>query len=547
MNGIRFLLFASFISLFAASCKEKQKANVLLYNAKIYAVNDSFETFESMAILDGKVVGLGTEKELRQQFQFDSVMNLNGQFVYPGFNDAHAHFLGYGRTLFEVDLVGAESMNQAVERAHRFFGDDYEGWIAGRGWDQNDWGNTSFPSKEILDSLFPDIPVALKRIDGHALWVNSHTLALAGINAESTFEGGEVMLNELGEPTGILIDNAMNPVVDIMPKPHEYKSELALMRAQDNCLAVGLTSLTDAGLPLKDVLLVKKMFDEGKLKIRINQMIDDEDTSITYFEKNGPIHSPWFRVASIKSYMDGALGSRGAWLLSPYSDRDSVSGLQLKEADAYNRLVDRANNMNFQLCTHAIGDAANRFVLEAYSRVLKKEMDHRWRVEHAQVLHPDDISGFGDYGILPSIQTTHATSDMYWAGLRLGTRISNAYVYQDLLKQNGLLLNGSDFPVESIKPLYGFYAAVSRADLKGFPKEGFQQGQALSRVEALRAMTIWPAYGSFEEDVKGSLEIGKYADLVVLDTDLLEAPIRDCAEAVVQYTIINGQVEYDAK
>lgn len=558
----KILIFAISLVVILASCKEETKpttvdaaepttVDLILKNATIYTVDSGFTTADAMAVKNGEIVFIGNAVELEKHFQSKHLEDLEGAFVYPGFADPHCHFLGYARTLLNVDLVGTLSQQDVVEKASEFFGENPEGWVQGRGWDQNDWSESGwdvskFPSKEVLDEAFPNNPVAFRRVDGHAVWVNSKALEMAQIFKAQEIEGGEIVIDQNGEPTGILIDNAADLVLNIIPENIKERDAEAIQRAQKNCFAVGLTFLHDAGLPLNDVLFLKDQYEQEKLKLRIYQMISHEEEAVDYFEANGAILTDRFWVASIKCYMDGALGSRGAWLKQPYHDASGQSGLQVTQNEAMRLLLQRALKMKFQVNTHAIGDMAVKNTLTLYSEVIDSSSNFRWRIEHSQVVDKVDLAIYAKYSIIPSIQATHATSDMYWADERLGNRIETAYAYQELLKTNGWIMNGSDFPVENINPLYGFYAAVARMDQKEYPEGGFQMENALTREQALKAMTIWAAKGAFLESELGSLELGKKADFVILEKDLMTAPINELYKLKVLRTYINGEQVYKA-
>jgi predicted amidohydrolase YtcJ len=391
-----------------------------------------------------------------------------------------------------------------------------------------------------LDKLFPDRPVVLTRIDGHAVIANSEALRRAGITAETKIPGGEIILAN-GKPTGVLVDNALELITAVIPQPDKVQKNLALLEAQQQCFAVGLTTVTDAGLSLENILLIDSLQKQGQLQMKVYAMMDPTQENFDYFFPKGIYHTDKLTVSSVKLYVDGALGSRGALLLKPYSDDPGNSGLQLHPDSYFNEICEKAFNAGFQVNTHAIGDSGNRLMLETYASFLKGKNDRRWRVEHAQIVEPSDLHYFGDYSIIPSVQSTHCTSDMYWAGDRLGSeRIKTAYAYEDLLKQNGWLINGTDFPIENISPILTFYAAVVRKDLSGWPENGFQTENALSRKDALRSITIWPAKGSFDEKAKGSIEVGKAADFVILDKDLMKIAGEEIPTVAVKSTFVDG-------
>ncbi len=521
---------------------QKTNVDLIVTNARIYTVNDSFDIVEALVVNNGKFVATGTSEEIMTNFSSDKIVDANNKFIYPGFNDGHSHFLGYGLSVTKyANLVGTGSYDEVIERVVDHQKKYPSNWILGRGWDQNDWNEVAYPTKDELDKIFPDNPVMLTRIDGHAVLINSKALELAGIDENSVIEGGEVIVKD-GKPTGVLIDNAIEFISHIIPKfSHEDKMQ-AFIRAQQDCYNVGLTSVTDAGIDKDEILLIDKMHKNGELDIRVYAMLSPSNENLDYFFKIGPIHNDKLTVSSVKLYVDGALGSRGALLLQPYSDAPHSHGLQISSQSFYDSICNMAYNAGFQVNTHAIGDSGNRIMLNTYAKFLKGKNDKRWRIEHAQVVEPSDLRFFSDYSIIPSVQSTHCTSDMYWADERLGAeRIKTAYAYADLLSENGWLINGTDFPVENISPLLTYYAAVSRKDLTGWPESGFQKKNALSREDALRSITIWPAKGSFDENKKGSIEIGKVADFVILDKDIIQIPNSEIPKTVVVATYIDGK------
>jgi predicted amidohydrolase YtcJ len=419
-------------------------------------------------------------------------------------------------------------------------------WIQGRGWNQNEWDVKEFPTNEKLDKAFPDKPVFIVRVDGHAVVVNSVALRMAGVNENTKIDGGS-LIKVNGKLTGVLVDNAIELVRKSIPEIDRITKEKALLKAQENCFAVGLTSVSDAGTDLQDVLLMDSLQKSGKLKMRMYAMLNPTTENFNHFLSKGVYTTNQISVRSIKLFADGALGSRGALLLKPYSDAPEVKGLQVETNEKLNAFCEKAAAAGYQVNTHCIGDAAVRLMLDIYSKFLKPNNNLRWRIEHSQVVDPKDLPRFGELKVIPSVQTTHATSDMNWADERLGERVKYAYAYQDLLKQNGWLPNGSDFPVENINPLFGFYAGVARKDLNGFPPNGFQKENALTREQALKAMTIWAAKSNFEEKIKGSLEVGKLADFVILETDLLNAPESDLPNSKVISTFVAGELVYQNK
>lgn len=537
--------------------------DLVIYNAKIYSVDSAFTIYQAMAIKDGKIFAHGTDDEIKTEFSSKETTNASGKSVFPGLIDAHCHFLGYGLGLRQVNLVGTTSFSQIISRVVSFSNknkpplDDTSpnelqnktadtSWIIGRGWDQNDWAIKQYPTKHELDSLFPDRPVMLTRIDGHAALVNSAALKKARIDVATNIAGGEIL--KVGHNlSGILIDRAVDLVSSIIPAPTNEELETALLSAQDNCLAVGLTTVDDAGLMKSDIDAIDKLQKAGKLKMRVYAMISDSAPNYAHYLKSGPYKTDRLNVRSFKFYADGALGSRGACLFDDYSDQKNWKGFlltPLAHLEKYAEILDKAG---FQMNTHCIGDSALNRVMDIYLKYCNEKKEHRWRIEHAQITGSEDFKNFsGD--LIPSVQPTHATSDMYWAQTRLGKeRLKNAYAYKDLLTAAGIIALGTDFPVEDISPFKTFFAAVARQDSKGFPEGGFQPENALSREETLRGLTIWGAYSNFEEKEKGSLEKGKMADFIVLDKDLMTCDIKEVLDIKVISTYISGEKVYSKK
>lgn len=529
-------------SVLLSACAEKVQADLLITNANIYTVDDANSVAKAMAIKDGMIISIGTDVTILDLYEAPEILDMEGKFIYPGFNDAHAHFVGYATGLRKVNLVGTKSFDEVLNRVQEFAQNNPLPFIEGRGWDQNDWPTKAFPNKEKLDELFPETPVLLKRIDGHAALANSAALKYAGIDANTSVEGGLVELAN-GAPSGILIDKAVGLVV--FPElPRDQKIE-ALRDAENNLLEVGVTSLTDAGLLKKDILLLDSLQEAGDLKIRINAMVADDSASLNYFLEEGAIEKPRLRVKSGKFYLDGALGSRGALLLEPYSDDTSNYGLQLMRKSYFEKWAKRLADEDWQMCVHAIGDSANRLAIDVMLAAVDSGLSHRWRIEHAQIVHPEDVPQMALANILPSVQPTHATSDMYWAANRLGDRISYAYPYKDLLEACGVLPLGTDFPVEDIDPLKTFRAVVFRQDAQAFPDSSFLPSQKLTPDEALRGMTFFGAFASFEEDFKGQLIPNRVADFVVFEKDIMHASVEDLSEMQALQTWLDGEVVFE--
>jgi predicted amidohydrolase YtcJ len=526
------------------SCKFRQKIPLLVHHAKIYTVDEKFSVAEAMAISDGKIVAIGTNDEILKAYEGEEELNAAGKTIYPGFIDAHCHFTGFATDMWKCNLVGTTSFNEVIDKMNEFSKTTPLQWLYGRGWDQNDWEVKEFPSKEKLDSIFPNRPVFLKRIDGHAALANQKALDLAQINASTTITGGSIELKN-GKPTGILIDNAMDLVEYVIPAISDTTAKKYFNDAQNICFALGLTGVQDCGISEHTVDLIDTEQKAGNLKMKVYAMLTDSAQYYDNWIAKGTYKTALLHVGGFKLYGDGALGSRGACLIQDYSDKPGWKGFLLSDVKHFREVAAKLVNTKFQMCTHAIGDSGNRQILMTYAEILKGKNDKRWRIEHAQVVNKNDFNLFGNYNIIPSVQPTHATSDMYWADKRLGSeRIKNAYAYKKLLQQNGWMPLGTDFPVEDISPFKTFFAAVVRQDDKGFPAQGFQMENALTREETLKGMTIWAAKAAFEENEKGSLEKGKAADFILLDTDLITADIKNLLKATVNETYINGKPVY---
>ena len=530
-----------------SSCSNKQKVDLLVYNANVYTVDSNFSKAEAVAVDKGKIIATGNTKDLQEQYDAKENIDAKGKYLFPGLMDAHSHFVDYGLGLNQANLVGTTSWDDVIERVKKFANENKEGWITGNGWDQNDWTDEKFPSNEKLNELFPDRPVILSRIDGHAAIANNKALELANVKAGNKLDGGVVEVIN-GKLTGILIDNATGLVYSKVPRATDAQLTDALLDAQKNCFAAGLTTVSDCGLDYTYALLIDSLQKSNQLKMRMYVMLSDSKRDYDFIFKNGKIKTDRLNVRAMKLFADGALGSRGACLLQPYSDKPGWSGFLLSSPEHFDSMANLISQHGLQMCTHAIGDSANRMMLKIYAKYLKGKNDLRWRIEHSQVINKDDFHYFADFNIIPSVQPTHATSDMYWAGDRLGKeRLKYAYANNDLKKENGWIPLGTDFPVEDISPIKTFYAAVFRQDAKGWPEGGFQMENALSREDALRGMTIWAAKANFEEHEKGSLEKGKFADFVLLDNDLMKANEKDVLNTKVLMTFVNGEKVYEKK
>ena len=535
-----FFYFGLALILSLISCQKK--VDLIVHNATVYTMGDNIGRASSFVVDNGKFIAVGGE-ELLKTFKANKILDLKELPVYPGFIDSHCHFLSLGLSLQKVDLTGTRSFEEVIGRVKDFAKNKKLKAIIGRGWDQNDWEEKTFPNKTILDELFPDTPVALRRIDGHALLVNQKALDLAGIDINTNIKGGSIM-KENGKLTGILVDAPMKLISNILPKPSITEKIKALKDAEKISFENGLTTVSIAGLNKNDIYLIDSLQKSNALSIKIYAMISNSEDNVAHFLSNGPILTDKLTVRSFKIYADGALGSRGAALKSDYSDLKNHKGSFITSKDSLENLAYKLASTSFQMNTHAIGDNANKVVLQAYNKALVFSEDPRWRIEHAQIIDTSDIKLF-NRKIIPSVQPTHATSDMYWAEDRLGKkRLLGAYAYKLLLEKTGRIALGTDFPVENVSPIKTFFSAVFREDSNLYPEDGYLPDNKLSKIEALKGMTIWGAYSNFEERQKGSIEVGKAADFVILDRDLLDEPKKRILNAKIVATILDGNIVY---
>jgi predicted amidohydrolase YtcJ len=526
------------------------QVGLVIHNGTIIDPLQGTAVAQALAVSDGKIIEVGTERQILNKYRATELVDLRGGVLYPGLIDAHSHLLGYGLGLNQVDLKGTRSWAEVLERAlvHAKGLGDSQAWLTGRGWDQNDWVIQEFPNREALDALFPDRPVALRRIGGHTTLANATALQLAGIAVEAgssgvfEVEGGEIVRMADGVATGVLIDNAGDLISDVIPVPDEEAKTRALLAAQAEIFAVGLTTVGDIGLPYEDIELIHRLQESGQLKLRVCAAASDTPENQAHFLANGPLITDRLRAQSFKFYMDGALGSRGAVLLAPYADRPDWSGLVLTPPDSMLARLHLLKAAGFQAMTHCIGDSAVRMVLGMYEEVLGGVNDERWRIEHAQVVHKDDVSRFAGASVIPSIQPTHATSDMYWAGERLGrNRVRRAYAYKELLAPLGMVALGTDFPIEEIAPILTFYAATARKDGVGFPEGGFQPENALSPHQALLGMTLWAAMACHWDEDIGTIAPGKWADFVWIDRNWLTCAPEEVLDTKIRGTWVAGE------
>lgn len=538
----KIILTLGVFALFTA-CKQQEKADFIVINANAYTVNNNFDKAESFAVRDGKFIAIGTNDEIQNGYIATETIDAKNQTVVPGFIDAHCHFFGLGLSLQQVDLRGTKSYDEILEKLAAFKKEKNADYITGRGWDQNDWEVKVFPTKEKLDKLFPNTPVAIRRVDGHALLVNEAALKYSGLSSTKfpkKVTGGE-FITKNGKLTGVLIDAAMGYIKT--PNTTKKESIQGLLDAQKVSFSYGLTTVNDAGVGKSTIDLMDSLQKTGDLKMRIYAMVSVSQKNLDYFITKGIIKTDRLNVRSFKVYGDGALGSRGAAMRKSYSDREHHFGAMIFDPKRYTEIANQIAKSDYQMNSHAIGDSANTHILKTYKTALEGQKDRRWKIEHAQIISPEDFDLFDN--IVPSVQPTHATSDMYWAETRIGKdRMKGAYAFKDLLNKYGSVALGTDFPVERVSPFLTFSAAVTRQDTEGYPAGGFQMENALTREETLRGMTIWAAHSNFEENEKGSIEVGKFADFIILNQNIMEVEGSKIHETKVVSTFVNGEKVY---
>jgi predicted amidohydrolase YtcJ len=550
----RIALLALLLAAAPLSAQSPKPADLIVTNARIYTVDDTRPVVAAMAVRDGRIAFTGSAREaMALKGPSTRVLDAGGRTVIPGMVDAHAHLLGLGQSLQTVNLFGAKSYDEVIARVvARSKGVPAGQWILGRGWDQNQWGDTHFPTHEALSRALPNNPVYLTRVDGHAGLANAAAMRAANVTAAAKDpSGGKIERSVAGDPTGVFIDNAKSLVERSIPQNTREETRAAIRAAIAESQHWGLVGLHDAGESRATIDLMEEMAQAGEIPFRLYVMIGDDSAAVAHYLARGPqsgLYDNHLWIRSIKLYADGALGSRGAALLEPYSDDPNNKGLLLSAPAHIQEVAVRALRAGFQVNTHAIGDRGNRVVLDAYDAALKvvPTADHRFRVEHAQIINHDDIPRFAQLGVIPSMQAVHQTSDMYWAGSRLGAgRLLGAYAWRSLLETGVVVPNGSDFPVESVNPLLSFHSAVARQDAENWPAGGWLPEQKMTRQEALRSMTIWPAFAAFQEATMGSLTPGKLADFVILDRDIMTVADRDILGTNVVATYIGGKPVYE--
>ena len=527
------------LSILNFSCNNE--VDLIIVNSEIYTANENNQIAKSIAVKDGKIIEVSSEN-LVSKYEANEILDANGKTILPGFIDSHCHFYNLGLDQQVVDLRGTTSFEEIIERLIASDLNNQSDVILGRGWDQNDWDNKQFPVNTELNKVFKNKLVVLERVDGHAYIVNDNALDLAGIDQNTLVRGGLVLLKD-NKPTGVLIDAPMSMVDKVLPEKSIREKVNALKQAQEISFSYGLTTVSDAGLSTEIINVIDSLHKSEELKIKIYAMVSVSKKNIQRLKETGIIKTPKLNVRSFKVYGDGALGSRGAALKKPYCDDPHNYGFLRTDIKDLKYYANEIAGMGFQMNTHAIGDSTVSVLLKEYQKVLNDIEDPRWRIEHSQVVDLNEFELYNDK-ILPSVQPTHATSDMYWAYDRLGKRINGAYAFKDLLSQSKRIALGTDFPVEKVNPFHTFYSSIERKDLNGYPENGFQIENALTREETLKGMTIWGAYFNFEEDEKGTIEKGKSADFIIIDQNIMKIEADKIPYTKVLKTFVDGELVF---
>ena len=527
------------LSILNFSCNNE--VDLIIVNSEIYTANENNQIAKSIAVKDGKIIEVSSEN-LVSKYKANEILDANGKTILPGFIDSHCHFYNLGLDQQVVDLRGTTSFEEIIERLIASDLNNESDLIVGRGWDQNDWDNKQFPVNTELNKVFENKLVVLERVDGHAYIVNDNALELAGIDQNTLVRGGLVLLKD-NKPTGVLIDAPMSMVDKVLPEKSIREKVNALKQAQEISFSYGLTTVSDAGLSTEIINVIDSLHKSEELKIKIYAMVSVSKNNIQRLKETGIIKTPKLNVRSFKVYGDGALGSRGAALKKPYCDDPHNYGFLRTDIKDLKYYANEIAGMGFQMNTHAIGDSTVSVLLKEYQKVLNDIEDPRWRIEHSQVVDLNEFELYNDK-ILPSVQPTHATSDMYWAYDRLGKRIDGAYAFKDLLSQSKRIALGTDFPVEKVNPFHTFYSSIERKDLNGYPENGFQIENALTREETLKGMTIWGAYFNFEEDEKGTIEKGKSADFIIIDQNIMKIEADKIPYTKVLKTFVDGELVF---
>lgn len=542
---MRYFLFALTLILFT-SCYKGSKVDIIIHNATIHVMNDNSDMAEAMAIKDGKVVEIGPERQIMNKYRADKIINAKKRDVFPGLHDAHGHIFSLAKQRLNADLRNSRSYYELIATLEKHHSRNKQDILIGRGWDHSLWGEEKMPNNAMLNESFPDVPVALTRIDGHAMLVNQAMLDLAGITTETKVDGGDIYMDSTGL-SGILLDNAMALVHKVIPEPSEELIIEQFLEVQEDLIATGLTHVHEAGVNEMEREILIKLDKENRLKINIYAMLMPTEDNLNFAKEEGHYKGKRLSIRSFKVFADGALGSHGACMLEPYTDEADNYGLMLKSPEELQDLARTIKDLNYQLNAHCIGDSANRVMLSIVDTLMADRMDHRWRIEHAQIVNKNDFALFSSSGMLPSVQPTHATSDQRWAEHHIGKErlLGGGYAYNSLQKSTGMILFGTDFPIEDYDPFATIYAATQRKNLDGEPSNGFLKEEAVSLDVALKAMTFWASFGCFQENEVGSLEVGKKATFVIVDQAM-----QQTARFLPNYawmTVVDGEFVFDMR
>lgn len=503
--------------LILTSCFKGKSVDLVIHNARIHSLNDNDAIFEAIAVKDGKIIELGPNRQILNKYTSEEEIDAGGKDIYPGFTDAHGHIISLAKQKLGLDLIGTHSFDELILRLEKYQQKNNRKFIIGRGWDQSLWGTKEMPTNEKLNELFPTTPICLYRIDGHAILVNDALLKKAKITSDSKIDGGIITL-KAGKCTGLLIDNAMNSVISLLPSYSKKEFKKTILEIQNELFQYGITGVHEAGIEFEEISIFKELVNSKKMNLNLYAMLLPTDKNIEFAKKHGVYQNKNLLIRSFKVFGDGALGSRGAYLKHEYNDQHKHFGVLTTPLEEMKRIALICEVTGYQMNTHAIGDSTNSLLLNLYKSIYEINRDHRWRIEHAQVIDPKDIVLFGKYGVFPSVQPTHAVSDQRWAEDRLGkNRLIGSYAYNSLLKQTGMIAIGTDFPIENINPFLTIHAAVQRMNSDNFPSAGFLFNEAITLNECIKGMTKWAAFAAFQEHELGTLEKGKHATFAIFE------------------------------
>lgn len=539
---MRFSFLLLVLLILFSGCMKGEHVDLIIHNARVHVMDESLTIHDAIAIRDGKIIEVGPERQILNKYSSDEDIDAQGKDVYPGLTDAHGHIFSYANQKLNLDLVGSKSMQEVVYRCEKFYSLTGKGFIIGRGWDQTLFGNDSMPDATQINEKFPRIPVCLYRVDGHAVLINDYLLKKAGINEQTKVEGGEIELIN-GKPSGLLIDNAISLIEPFLPKKYGKEMEVKFLEIQRELLQYGITGVHEAGISFEELQFLKKIIQKKQLELNIYAMLLPSKRNRAFARKFGPYSTKNLEVKSFKVYVDGALGSHGALLKNSYSDKSSSNGLLLTPVSELKDLSEFCLKSNYQLNFHGIGDSSISLILDICRGVFDVKKDHRFRIEHAQIIDPFDLKKFADFAVFPSVQPTHAVSDCRWVEQRIGKgRLNGAYAYKSLINQYGMIAIGTDFPVEDINPFATIHAAVQRKNVNNQPNAGFLMNESISLEEVMKAMTIWAAFAEFNENKRGSLEKGKEATLVIFDKPINSTSVY--ASNFAWKTFIRGKLVF---